>query len=968
MLETRMTSAFRRAGTALVLVAATLSAACEDNIFDGPGGGRTPPPVITSLTGPERVNAGDTIDIQVQANSQRLIDSVHVTLTAGTTQRDTAIILSSPSTTINEIFEIPLPSTLSGTALTVSVIVADDQNRSDASTISIEIEDQSDPMVDILDPPPGDTVGVGTGTSYLVRAHVADESGIAEVRMVGFASRGDWELGTGENVVRFSEQVITFPGVNSDTLPSDTIVRRFLPQTGTGNELVFVVVTAKDLFGNTSSDTAFISLGGPNVVILAPEEGQPFSNTLPSIPVRIAITDSAGLESVRLLVGGVANLEFNSVITGTTDTVTFVIPSTAYAGQAGQMTLRAEARNADALRAPSPTVTVVIQPADAAEEVPPTLSSSADPVAQPGAGARRREMLDSLRVRILARDASGLADVGVLGFVTLNNGTQEDFERVLSLGGIPQTDTTISIAVQDLYIEAGVNPASVSMPDLVNLQLLVYAEDVNGNGDTLTINTELLTVAGYTARLASGGIISDAVIDTTDGRESLYLSNFTQSRVDVLVLADSTFLPGGILTGAQPWGLFLSDDDTSVEDTLIVANSGGTNLSKVPLWGPTALRETVAERVHTPEAVIYQFDRELDQQLNPRFSYQFFGFSDRPQFVAQGISGALLYSTVPTAAAAGGTIRMAIEQPGWQAYEDYFLFPGGDPSDEEDAEAFLILNVDRAIVISTDTGDLIRIIDHVPGFPSSPIDVIGTESTVFTQAWAAGSDVVKCAGSFRQEAVALQDTTFVAASGDETWIAFGEGATADAGRIIMFDGSVTTPLDPFCLATGQSHEIQITDLVHNASETVTGLGLNNNGTLGVARGDEAAYFFDRSLRLEGMYSEDINAGGFGAALHPDHNAESAGTGPSTLAFVGTAESTVKIIDTYHFFERGEVPIRDPIVGPLRATRPLPSDNPVGACPGPTCVVVKLFAVTQSENAPRPDGVVIIDIRQSDISN
>src|SRR5688500_5238451 len=170
MLDTRLTSALRRAGATLVLVAATLTTACADNIFDGPGGGRTPPPEISDVIGPARVNAGDTIDLQVIATSQRPIDSVHVTLTAGTTVRDTAILLSSPSTSINEVFEIPLPSTLSGTSLNVSVVVADGQNTSEPTEITIEIEDRSDPIVQIIDPPPGDTVGVGTGTAYLVRA------------------------------------------------------------------------------------------------------------------------------------------------------------------------------------------------------------------------------------------------------------------------------------------------------------------------------------------------------------------------------------------------------------------------------------------------------------------------------------------------------------------------------------------------------------------------------------------------------------------------------------------------------------------------------------------------------------------------------------------------------------------------------------------------------------------------------
>jgi len=263
---------------------------------------------------------------------------------------------------------------------------------------------------------------------------------------------------------------------------------------------------------------------------------------------------------------------------------------------------------------------------------------------------------------------------------------------------------------------------------------------------------------------------------------------------------------------------------------------------------------------------------------------------------------------------------------------------------------------------------VIRIIDHVPGFPNMIIDTASAEAGLEALLRGLGSDIVVCSGALLNSAVGTRDTTFVAASGDEAWIAFGEGATAEAGRIIMFDGSDTQPIGPGCLPDGQSNEVKILDLIHNASERVTGLGLNQNGTLGVARGDFAAYYFDRSLRLEGTFSEDINPGGFGAALHPDHNTESAGSTAETLSFVGTAEATIKIIDTFHFFARGEVPIRDPIVGPLRPTRPIPGFDNVGlTCPGdPRCVVVKLFGVTQSAGATRPDGVVIIDVRERDI--
>lgn len=989
MLDNRMTSALRRAGLAFAVVAATLTSACEDNIFDGPGGGDAVPPEITSLTGPETIRAGETLFLDIVANSPsgRPIDSVSVSLESGATQRDTTIAVTS-GVSINESLAIPMSATLPGTELVVTARAIDDiGTESEPFSITIAIEDSEAPTVQIVRPvgpeaTGGDTTAVGTGSDLRVEARVTDASGIEQVRFIGLALRGDPELGTDEEVIRFAERVVTFPRPGVDTFPTDTVIRRDLPQVGDSTEAVHIIVEATDVFGNVTADTVPVFVGGPDVQILRPSDGATH-NEATDLTVRVAVADPGGIESVTLTFSGSAvDLPVPIVVevplTGqpTSDTITHILPATSIVQ--GSLTISASASNVRGINAPATPVNLSVVSGGQVESNAPQVSFTIDPQPRLTAPLPRLEMLDTITINASADDqgGSGVALLGVNVIARVDGRTQTATISAITTYDPPRSnpDTTIRLAVRDIYDAVSATLAeSVELPDSLELRLEVFAQDVAGNADTVRSSAGstsqrgfILTVAGYTARLPGRGIISDAVIDTTAGRESLYLSNFTQSRVDVLMLDDSTFLPGGILAGAQPWGLFISDDDGTNLDTLIVANSGGTNLSKIPLH-ISPLREAVLQRVHTPEAVIYQFDRELDQQLNARFAYQFFGFSDRPQFVAQGISGALLYSTVPTAAAAGGTIRMALKQPGWQSYEDYFLFPGGDPSDEEDAESFLILNVDRALVIATDTGDLIRIVDHVPGFPSSVIDVIGTETTVFNDAIAAGSDVVKCSGSFRNDAVALQDTTFVAASGDESWIAFGEGATAEAGRIIMFDGSVTTPLDPFCLATGQSHEIQITDLVHNASERVTGLGLNNNGTLGVARGDFAAYFFDRALRLEGMFSDDINPGGFGAALHPDHDEESGGSDATTLSFVGTAESTVKIVDTYHFFARGEVPIRDRIVGPLRATRPLPSDNAGLTCPtDDRCVVVKLFGVTQSEGSSQPDGVVIIDVREADI--
>ena len=45
-----------------------------------------------------------------------------------------------------------------------------------------------------------------------------------------------------------------------------------------------------------------------------------------------------------------------------------------------------------------------------------------------------------------------------------------------------------------------------------------------------------------------------------------------------------------------------------------------------------------------------------------------------------------------------------------------------------------------------------------------------------------------------------------------------------------------------------------------------------------------------------------------------------------MAFVGTGERTIDIIDTFHFFRSGRLFIRDVVQGPLRAVLPFPEDN------------------------------------------
>ncbi len=135
-----------------------------------------------------------------------------------------------------------------------------------------------------------------------------------------------------------------------------------------------------------------------------------------------------------------------------------------------------------------------------------------------------------------------------------------------------------------------------------------------------------------------------------------------------------------------------------------------------------------------------------------------------------------------------------------------------------------------------------------------------------------------------------------------------------------------------------------------------GLALDRDGRLGVGRG-EVAFFFGPDvaggpnvLRLLGI-NDDVQPTGTGAAIHPDHITGSA-TDDQRLAFLGSGDARLEIVDTRFFsFKRGDILIRDPVVGPLRITRRLPGD--------PANVAVRLYGVTEN-------GVVVIAVRDSDI--
>lgn len=811
-------------------------------------------------------------------------------------------------------------------------------------------EDQIPPEVHILEPLSGESVA--PDDSVLVRVAVSDRHGVTAVTLEGFALRGDPALGTQVAVTRLEERTVVF-----DEPVTDTTVLRYLYTTDEpGSELVYLIASARDAAGNVGADTLEVTVGGPRVALTAPVADQVVRQGM-RIPIQVQASDPAGVNLISIQYGGVVEDVVEFTFAAVTDTVlntTLTPPST------GQLEIRASARNTDGLVNHSRVVSVQVASATDLDDEAPRVGAQ---VFAP----ERVELTDSVRVAVSAVDeqgGTGVVSVGVTALASsVRTGAQLVWHRSYTFDAAQGDQVTrqFHIPVDSLYMALDPNMvATLPLPDTLEFEFHAVAHDAAGNcsaatGTTLAqgpcgqltrngltvpvaANTvgqrkDVAVVAGQTVGLPSGGLIADAVIDPT--RRQLFLSNFTYNRVEMLDLASLSFRPGGIPVGAQPWGMTMHKDG----DTLIVANSGGTNLDFVHLDAPV-LRAELQNRVQTPNIMLFQITQQEDDGGFLRFTTTALDFSDRPQFVAQDINGALLYSTVPTAAASDGTVRRAWRDPSWD--------PGRWQVDliltdavTENPDGFAVARVDSvfACTIIHEGAEYsgVRIYDRITGSNEAissgcahPVaaaaDVAGKGSNVLLYervVWDRGR-------------IGLTDTTFVAASGDRRRVVFGEGAR-NQGRIMMW----------YADAQRASNAIEVTDLIHNEPARISGVDLNFDGTMGVARGDEGAYYFNDELRLLGRAVEGVG-GGAGAAMHPSHT----GTGHG-LSFVGTNRNSIQVIDVVHFMARGEIPIRDQVVGPLKVSAPLPGD--------PTDTVVRVYAVTSS------GGVVLVRVRESDIT-
>src|SRR6266851_289017 len=686
-----------------------------------------------------------------------------------------------------------------------------------------------------------------------------------------------------------------------------TQVVTFPANSGAGG-LIKIVGKATDGAGNFAVDSIFIFLSNVQalkVFLNAPSVGAVASQGK-RIVVQVHASQLGGIQRIGFLVQ-LRNALSAATLTAP-DSLIFVgnlPPDTTFTdtltvlAASGTFTVTGFAMDAGGRRGYSNTVTVIIQSA-VNDVLPPVVSHTI---------ASRVEVNDSITVH--ATDPSAIS---LIGF---------------------QIDTSLTLTA----------------PPLKFVTVNVSAANLTGTGtDTVTV------VAGFTRPLPLGGSIADAIYDST--RRELYLTNPSLSRVEVFQVANSTFVAAGIPSaGSRPWGIALWPKDTlgHYADTIVVANSGGTQLSIVNV-GPGAPRQLVW-RQDLPDFLIETYHVITTPG---GFSQNIFAYniSDRPQYVGtvcrvgaappncDADSVFALYSTVPTIAdpqpfTNRATLRMEKlknTQDTTQLFAHFFW---------ELAQGFV-----------NTTTDTLRI-EMRRSLPYNQTHVI----------------LSACAGvSVDLQRFALGDSTFARNSGNFTHGFFGEGGALAGGsafgRVMGYTtkarlahGVPTTCQTPSGRATGifdtgdndqdfgMTPAVDVVDFVTNTATLVKSIATNFNGLTNVVRAD-SIYYLDEGLRLKALSPD---SGGRGMDMNVDHNftpggacnPTCGGTGPisNRILFAAGIKPTVHIWDTFYGALIDSFPVRDPIIGPLRVAKDAGGQQLLFGITARGLVVVAIPAVT-----------------------
>jgi hypothetical protein len=457
--------------------------------------------------------------------------------------------------------------------------------------------------------------------------------------------------------------------------------------------------------------------------------------------------------------------------------------------------------------------------------------------------------------------------------------------------------------------------------------------------DTITV------VDGITKPLPGGGRVVDAIFNRN--RNEFYLTNVLLNRLEVFDITLEDF-SGNIAVGSRPWGIALWPTDTlgNNEDIVVVANSGGTNMSIVDVANRVEVRRHVL-----PNVIVQTINTAIDPASNlVELKTTEFDFSDRPQNVGTycrplgtinaPIAGATacapdsvfaVFSTTPTI----GQTEPFDEGPnGTMRWENLSPCPAnvatpwtGGPCTPVDIDADGRPDLNRpnshffweqsAEPPSPDTDSLQILVDRGPGNPIDTVLSVAKGVTVL------------------REDLAFIDTTFVRNSGNFTRAIIGEGGNILLARAVSHNGidSIVRSVDATFIGPalvpvagrseidiGISPGIRVRDEISNVASPVRSVAINFNGLTNIVRAD-SVYILNKDLKLGGT----IQVGGPnpGMDLFYDHDFDPViptGVKNHRIVFLAREDANLDVFDTFRFEPVTTIPIRDPVIGPLRVAR------------------------------------------------
>ena len=727
----------------------------------------------------------------------------------------------------------------------------------------------------------GDTLQVQGGIRFTVNA--ADNLGLKSVSVAlsgGFNGTVDTTFASAVSQIALGVTI---------TLPANT----------TAGGLIFITATAIDGNNNTAtaSDTLFlVNLAALNVTLVRPIPGA-VTAAGKQVQVEVLATQSAGIRRVGYDVAGAFSAA-DSLGFALPDTAVFVDTLTVPSGVTGSFTITGFAVDSAGRRGGSASVVVTIQSV-AADSTPPVVTFTV---------AKRVEMRDSITVS--ATDASGIILIG--------------WQATDLAGNVLRGDsTTSSGALTDLTARYNLNFAFATLPQ--SAIILAFAVDAaNNRGEARLDGTAtgavrrdtVLVVYGITRALPLGGRIADAIYSPnnpagTSPEGEVYLTNFLRNTLEVFDVQDTAFV-ASISVGSEPWGVALWPlANTGTNDNfVVVANSGGTNLAIV-----NATTRLLQRKHPLPIFRVLSVASETDPLtgfVNPVYTEHF--FSDRPQYIGTlcrtpgpPCEVVAVYSTTPTLGQTGqfqlrGSMRweyLGTNPTAAPAPESHFFWEhaGAQAGNESDTLAlFAKRGTVETRLLHENCGQLITVLE-----------------------------------------LAFLDTTFVRNSGNFTRALVGEGGSSAApalafSRALTYD--VAGGLNPTCTVTagtfplnqdlGVSPDVNVRDFISETAIPVRSVALNFNGLTNFIRAD-SVYVLDGSLRLQGKLNvRGINPGMDLNFVHDfDAGSATSGTGLTQndrVAFVAGEGPEIFVYDTFLYGSVTSIPIRDPVIGPLRVAR------------------------------------------------